>query len=76
MRTTDVIRLVMKEKGVGVNALAKRLGKAQTAISERLTKDNISIKKLDEMLRVLDYKIVLVPANRTVSEEKGEYVVE
>ena len=43
-------------------------------LSERLSQDNISIVKLDEMLRLMDYKIVIVP--RETREQEGWYRVE
>ena len=58
------VREIMEKKGVGTNALADRLGKPARLVSDRLGMDkseNISTDKLAELLRALDYKIVLVP---------------
>ena len=74
MKTGEAVRSIMKEKGVGTNALAARLNKKQNVISERLGQENISVSKLNEMLRVLDYKVVLVPRESRVPE--GGYEVE
>lgn len=51
----------MKAKGIGVNKMADRLNKSSRLVSERLSQDNISIAKLQELLRVLDYKVIIVP---------------
>lgn len=61
MKAVDAVREVMKTQNIGVNKMADRLNRKQNVISERLTQENISIAKLAEMLRVLDYKVVIVP---------------
>ena len=38
-------------------------------ISDRIHQENISVLKLNELLRVLDYKIVLVPRETTEKED-------
>ena len=44
-------------------------------ITKRLTQDNISVDKLIEMLRVLDYKLVIVPNDSRISNSKGCYEI-
>lgn len=61
MKTTDAVREIMKAKDIGVNKMADRLNKSSRLVSERLSQDNISIAKLQELLRVLDYKVIIVP---------------
>ncbi len=67
-------REIMKNRAVGVNMLADRLGIKQNVLSERLRHENISVNKLSEMLRLLDYKIILVPRETRVPE--GGFEVE
>lgn len=74
MKTGEAVREVMKEKEIGVNQLAARLEKTPRLISERLGQENISISKLRELLRVLDYKVVIVPRDSRVPE--GGFEVE
>ena len=74
MKATEAVREVMKEQEVGVNKMAARLDKPSRQISERLSQTNISIAKLTEMLRVLDYKVVIVPRNASLP--KGGYEIE
>lgn len=74
MKATDIVRAIMKNKGVKIAALADKLKIRSNVISVRLTQDNISIAKLDEMLRLMDYKIVVVP--RDTVEKEGWYRVE
>lgn len=74
MKTVEAVRAVMKEQDIGVNKMAARLDKPSRQISERLSQSNISIVKLNELLRVLDYKVVIVP--REASIPKGGYEIE
>lgn len=68
MKTGEAIREVMKKQEVGVNQMAHRLEKTPRLVSERLSQENISISKLREMLRVLDYKVVIVPRESRLPE--------
>ena len=43
-------------------------------MSDRLAQKNISIANLSELLKTLDYKIVIVP--RSKGEKEGEYEIE
>ena len=74
MKTVEAVRAVMKEQDIGVNKMAARLDKPSRQISERLSQSNISISKLNELLRVLDYRVVIIP--RDVSIPKGGYEIE
>lgn len=74
MKTNEAIREIMKQQDVGVSAIASRINKTPRLVSDRLSQSNISIDKLNELLRVLDYKVVVVP--RTRSTKTGEYEVE
>lgn len=72
MKTGDAVREVMKIKEVGVNQMADRLGKSPRLVSERLSQQNISIAKLNEMLKVMDYKILIVPRSTRVPSDGFE----
>ena len=74
MKTSNAVREIMKEQKIGVGKMADRLEKSSRLISERLSQENISVTKLRELLRVLDYKIVILP--RDTSVPKGGYEVE
>ena len=74
MKTNEAVREIMKEQEVGVSTLASRIGKTPRLVSDRLAMENISIGKLNELLRVLDYKVVVVPRSRVT--KSGEYEVE
>lgn len=72
MKTGDAVREVMKIKEVGVNQMADRLGKSPRLVSERLSQQNISITKLNEMLKVMDYKILIVPRDTRIPSDGFE----
>lgn len=72
MKTGDAVREVMKIKEVGVNQMADRLGKSPRLVSERLSQQNISITKLNEMLKVMDYKILIVSRSTRVPSDGFE----
>lgn len=74
MKTGEAIKSIMKMRGIGVSALARILGCSQPAMSGRLKQDNISIAMANDMLKVLDYKVVLIPASTKPKE--GWYEVE
>ena len=74
MKASEIVRIVMKTKEVKVAALADKLKIKSNVLSERLSQENISIAKLDEMLRLMDYKIMIVP--RDTSENEGWYRAE
>lgn len=73
MIATDIVKALLEEKGIKTNEFARRINQSPATTCNRLTQKNISIDKLQEMLRVLDCKILIVPADRRVRE--GEYEV-
>jgi len=72
MKANEIIRKVMELKEVKPSMLASRLNIKNNVLSERLGQKNISIDKMNEMLRVLDYKIVVIPRKARVPEEGFE----
>lgn len=68
MTPSEIIRNIMNEKNCKPIDLAKRLEISKQTLNGRLTQDNISIDKLNEILKQLDYKIVIVP---NTSKTKG-----
>lgn len=72
MRTGNAVREVMKLKRIGVNQLADLMGKTPRLVSERLGQENISVKKLNEMLRVMGYKTIIVPRDTRILSDSFE----
>lgn len=59
--TGKSIKAIMESKGMGTNALADAMGKSVSTVCDRIYQQNISVDKLNEIVRVLGYKIMLVP---------------
>lgn len=77
MLVKKAIRAIMDRKGIGLNALARMLGKNSQFVSDKLNPAkglNMSTDKLDEMIRVMGYKIVLMPSD--VCMKDGWYEVD
>lgn len=63
MKSTNIVRVLMEKNGMGLTSMAEAIGKTTQTVYERLTQENISVKKLNEMLGLLGYKLVAVPAD-------------
>ena len=61
MIAMEAVKEVMKLKDVRPAVLCDRLKIKSNVLSERFKQKNVSIEKLNEMLRTMDYKIVIVP---------------
>lgn len=77
MKANEIIREVMKAKEVKPSVLASLLNIKNNVLSERLGQKNISTDKLNEMLTVMGYKIIIVPQEMEVPDngfvvDKGE----
>ena len=74
MIAMDAVKEVMKRKDVRPAVLCDRLGIKSNVLSERFKQKNVSVAKLNEMLRLMDYKVVIVPRETRIPE--GGYEVE
>ena len=75
MTATEIVRNeIMKKGGIRISTLANRMNMSAHTITARLSMDNISINKLNEMLHALDCKLLIVPSN--VEEKDGWYRIE
>ena len=67
MLAKAIIRDIMNKKGIGMVKLASLLGfSVPMKVTDRLStakSKNISTDKLDEMIRALGYKAIVVPAD-------------
>lgn len=82
MNSGEAIKFVMKEAKINQVQLAKLTGQSsQSVISERLRRDNLSVRTMLEMLDAMGYEMVIQPKSRgkrkegqivlTAGEEKG-----
>lgn len=74
MIAMEAVKEVMKLKEVRPAMLCDRLSIKSNVLSERFKQKNVSVSKLNEMLRSMDYKVVVVPRDARVPE--GGFEVE
>ena len=72
MITMESVKEIMKKKGIRPSDLYDGLGIKSNVLSERFKQKNVSVSKLNEMLRLMDYKIVLTPIDRELDEDSYE----
>ena len=72
MIAMEAIKEVMKIKEVRPAVLCDRLKIKSNVLSERFKQKNVSVEKLNEMLRAMDYKVVIVPRETKVPENGFE----
>ena len=86
MNCKEIVREIMEANQKGIAEIAGRMNIKPTALWDRLkTKKtingkevktlNITVAKLNDILRVLDYEIAIVPRGK-VSGVKGAYIVD
>lgn len=68
MITMEAVRKIMELKGVRVSVLCDRLGLKSNVLCGRFTQKNVSVSVLNEMLRAMDYKVVIVPRETRIPE--------
>lgn len=68
MKATEAVKEIMTRIGLKNSVLCGRLGIKANVLSERLGQENISVAKLNEMLKAMDYKVVIVPRESRVPE--------
>lgn len=78
MDARDIIKDIMVKQDTTNAVLAKRLSVSNATIWDRLNnrkgRKDIPVSLLNEMLKALDYKVIIVPCNKKISE--GDYGVE
>ena len=72
----EAVKAVMEKTGYTCASLGKSIGVKNTAIWDRLNNsrkktDNMKIDTMVQMLRSMQYKVVIVPADKRVQE--GEF---
>lgn len=74
MIAMDAVKEIMKLKDVRPAVLCDRLKIKSNVLSERFKQKNVSVEKLNDMLRAMDYKVVVVPRDTRLPE--GGYEIE
>lgn len=77
MTSKEIVNNLMQAQGVTNAEMAAKLNLTQAALWDRLNPkktNNMTVKKFNEMLKMLDYKIVAVPRKTRLPE--GGFEVE
>ena len=74
MRAMDAVRKLMEESGFRVMDFAEKLHISSNVLSKRYSQQNVSVEKLNEMLSVLNYKIVIMP--KVYENPKDSFTIE
>ena len=72
MTGREIIKQIMEEQGVSNAELAAKLNITQAALWDRLNNKkvkDIPLSLMSEMLRMLDYKIQIVPRESRIPEK-------
>lgn len=76
MTSKEIVKAIMKEQNISNAQLAHKVGIKPTAMWDRLNNANnkdLNVSSLNEMLRVLGYKVQVVPSNKQTPD--GGYEV-
>lgn len=71
MTSKEIVNNLMRAQGVSNAEMAAKLNLTQAALWDRLNPkktNNMTVKKFNEMLKMLDYKIVAVPRKTRLPE--------
>ena len=68
MIAMEAVKEIMKLKDIRHAVLCDKLNIKSNVLSERFKQKNVSVEKLNDMLRVMDYKIVAVPRDTRIPE--------
>ena len=71
MKAGEAVKEVMKRENIKQLELCSRLNIKQPTLSERLSQKNLSVNKLNEMLNMMGYKVVVVPRNAKFENCEG-----
>lgn len=75
MKAREITKVIMDKQGVNNASMADRLNITQAALWDRLNNKkvkDIPVSLLSEMLRALDYKVVIVPRSSRVPTDGYE----
>lgn len=71
MTSKEIVNNLMRTQGVSNAEMAAKLNLTQAALWDRLNPkktNNMTVKKFNEMLKMLDYKVVAVPRKTRLPE--------
>ena len=65
----EAVKEIMKRKEVRPSTISEALGIKSNVLSERFKQKNVSVSKLNEMVRLMDYRVVLVPSDKSLDDD-------
>lgn len=69
MIAMEAVKEIMKRKKVRPSTISEVLGIKSNVLSERFKQKNVSVSKLNEMVRLMDYRVVLVPSDKPLDDD-------
>jgi len=69
MIAMEAVKEIMKRKEVRPSTISEALGVKSNVLSERFKQKNVSVSKLNEMVRLMDYRVVLVPSDKPLDND-------
>lgn len=76
MKASKAVKQIMNKQNVSLTTLAGRMNKSLRLVSDRLRAENITTNNLVEMLRQLDYELVIVPHGKINKSEDVFFVTD
>lgn len=76
MKAGRAVKEIMNMQNVSLTTLATRMNKSLRLVSDRLRADNITTNNLVEMLRQLDYELVIIPRGKIKKSEDVFFVTD
>ena len=74
MKWNEIFRKILSDQKITQALLARRLNISKPTLNMRLSQQNTSLDILNQMLKATDYKLVIMPADKRLSDD--EYEVE
>lgn len=74
MLAMDAVKKVMELRGLRTMDLAGKLNIKSNVLTKRYTQQNVSVEKLNEMLRPMSYKVVIMPETSEIPD--GAFTIE
>lgn len=74
MKANEAIREIMNRTDTRISTLSRMLNTNTNTLANRIAREGITVSKLNETIRAMDYKIIVVPGNTRLPE--GGFEVE
>lgn len=69
MLAMDAVKRIMGLRGLRTMDLAEKLNIKSNVLTKRYTQQNVSVEKLNEMLRPMNYKVVIMPETSEIPDD-------